>query len=209
MVDRLVKDENDAGITRRDVDMGDDTYAERTVTSDAPGSPGFFRGREFRTFYEFSAAAGTSIPAGQRVLFRTVLGAANMLLESLELSIDDGQVRVSSHAGGVITGVFGTVLPVIPANSMAGTPVYAATAVMSATAAGLAAAVNIVGSSVRDIIRVKTPSGGGASNSESSTIDSVRGLPATATFYILVENVGGGPVEGTMRMRWQEPAGNA
>jgi hypothetical protein len=68
--------------------------------------------------------------------------------------------------------------------------------------------VAITGSSLRDVIRVKTPAGGGASNSENSTVDSARGLPAGATFYILVENIAAGAVEGTIRMRWQEPAGN-
>lgn len=169
------------------------------------GQAEFYQGREFRSFYEFSTTGGTQIPAGQRVLFKAVLGASNMLLEALELSIDDGQVRVSSHAGGVITGVFGVTLPIIPGNSMVGTPAYVATAAFTATAAGAAAAVNITASSVRDVVRVKTPAGGGASNSENSTIDSVRGLPAGATFYILVENIGAGVVEGTLRLRWQEP----
>jgi hypothetical protein len=208
MADRLVRDENDGGVVRRDVDMGDGTWAERgNVTSDL-GNPGFFRGREFRSFYEFSTTAGTQIPANNRILFRAALGAS-MLLESLELSIDDGQVRVTSHAGGTPTGAFVTTLPIIAANSIVGTPVYTPLVVLSATAAGLIAAVNITGSSLRDVVRVKTPAGGGASNSENSTVDSVRGLPTGATFYILVENLGAGNVEGTLRMRWQEPAGTA
>jgi hypothetical protein len=206
-MDRIVRDENDNGVTRRDVDMGDGSFGERCVVSTDAGTPGFYRGREFRSFYEFSTTGGTQIPAGNRVLFRAVL-ANNMLLEALELSIDDGQIRVTSHAGGTPTGVFATTLPIIAANSMVGTPVYAPTTVFSATAAGLPAAVAITGSSLRDVIRVKTPAGGGASNSENSTVDSARGLPAGATFYILVENIGAGAVEGTIRMRWQEPAGN-
>jgi hypothetical protein len=208
MADKLVRDENDAGVVRRDVDMGDGTFAEQLIAASALGNPGFFRGREFRTFYEFSTTGGTQIPANNRVLFRTVLGS-NMLLESLELSIDDGQVRVTSHAGGTPTGAFVTTLPIIPANTMVGAPTYTSLTVISATAAGLAAAVAITGSSLRDVVRVKTPAGGGASNSENSAVDSVRGLPAGATFYILVENLGAGAVEGTMRLRWQEPAGNA
>jgi hypothetical protein len=208
MADKLVRDENDAGVIRRDVDMGDGTWAERMASASDLGTPGFMRGREFRSFYEFSTVGGTQIPVSNRVLFKFVLGA-NMMLEAVELSIDDGAVRVSSHAGGVITGVFSTTLPIIPANSMTGTPAYTALTVITATPAGLAAAVNITGSSVRDVVRVKTPAGGGASNSEVSTVDSVRGLPSGATFYILVENTGIGVVEGTLRLRWQEPAGTA
>lgn len=203
MPDKIVADTKDGGVRLRFVDMGDGTHALRTVSSSSPVSPGFVAGREFRSFHEFSVAAGSQIPANNRVLFRFVLGA-NMLLDSLELAIDDGQVRVTSHAGGTPTGVF-SALPVIPANSMVGTPVYTSLTALAATPPGSAAAVNIVGSVLRDVFRVKTPAGGGASMSVPSTIDAPRGLPAGATFYVLVENNGTGPVEGTLRLRWQEP----
>jgi hypothetical protein len=203
MPDMIVRDARDNGVRILFTDMGDGTHAERLVAMGSLGSPGFMRGREFRSFHEFSVTGGSQIPANQRVLFRFVLGA-NMLLESLEISIDDGQVRVTSHAGGVATGVF-TAMPVIPANSMVGVPVYATLTGLAVTPAGLPAAVNITGSVLRDVFRVKTPAGGGASMSVPSTIDSVRGLPIGATFYVLVENNGAGPVEGTLRLRWQEP----
>lgn len=208
MADRLVADDRDHFVVHRFLDMGDGTHSERLITGADPGSVGFYRGREFRSFYEFSTTAGTQIPANNRVLFKFVLGA-NMLLEAIELSIDDGQVRVTSHAAGTVTGVFSTTLPVIAANGMTGTPAYSSLIAITATPAGLAAAVNITGSSVRDVVRVKTPAGGGASNSENSTVDSARGLPSGATLHIMVENLGAGVVEGTMRLRWQEPAVNA
>lgn len=169
-------------------------------------NPDFFKGQEFRTFYEFSTTKGTQIPASNRVLFKVVIGANNMMLESLDLSIDDGTVRATSHLGGVITGAFVTTQPIIPANSATGTPAFTATTVITATAAGLAAAVNITGSSERDVIRIKTPSGGGASSSGNSPVDSVRGLPALATFHILVENTGVGNAEGVIKLRWIERA---
>jgi hypothetical protein len=203
MPDKIVADTKDGGVRLRFVDMGDGTHALRTVSSSSPVSPGFVAGREFRSFHEFSVAAGSQIPAGQRVLFRFALGA-NMLLESLELSIDDGQIRVTSHAGGVAIGAF-TAMPVIPANSLAGVPGYASLTVLGVTPPGLPAAVGVSGSVLRDVFRVKTPPGGGASMSVPSTIDAPRGLPAGATFYVLVENIGAGPVEGTLRLRWQEP----
>jgi len=208
MANMIVRDARDHGVQLLFVDMGDGTHAQRVSSSTDPGMAGFYRGREFRSFYEFSTTAGTQIPANNRVLFKFVLGA-NMLLEAVELSIDDGQVRVSSHTGGVITGTFSATPPIIPANSMTGAPAYTSLTTITATPAGLAAAVNITGSSVRDVVRVKTPSGGGASNSETSTVDSVRGLPGGATFHILVENNGSGAVEGTLRLRWQEPTGDA
>lgn len=169
-------------------------------------NPDFFNGREFRSYYEFSVAKGTQIPASQRVLFKFVLGANNVFLESLDLSVDDGTVRATSHLGGVITGAFVTTPTVIPANSATGTPAFTATSVITATAAGLAAAVNITGSSERDVIRIKTPSGGGASSSGTSPVDSIRGLPALATFHILVENTGAGNAEGVIKLRWVERA---
>lgn len=202
MVDRLVPDENDHGVVRRDVDMGDGTHAERYAVSNLQGSPQFFTGREFRTFFEFSAENGNAIPSGQRVLLRAVF-ATNTLLTLAAGSLDEGEVRIRSFAGGTPTGVFNVSMPTIRANAMTTVPAYTALNSFAATAPGLAATVDISGGAQGDVLRSKVANASGQQSSVGSGADAERGFPP-ATIYILIENIGTSAAEGILRFRWAE-----
>lgn len=202
MVDRLVADENDTGVIRRDVDMGDGTHAERYAVSNLQGSPQFFTGREFRTFLEFSAENGNAIPAGQRILLRAVF-ATNTILTLAAGTLDEGEVRIRSFAGGTPTGVFNVTMPTIRANSMTTVPAYTALNAFTATAPGLPAAVDISGGVQGDVLRTKTANASGQQSTVGSGADAERGFPP-ATIYVLIENIGTAAAEGVIRFRWTE-----
>lgn len=217
MANRVVRDENDAGVLRLDVDMGDGTHAERYIGQPPAflltgttnprmrvdvGQTGFFEGREFRTFREFSVTAGTQIPAGQRMLFRAVI-AVNTILMSLDFAGDSGQIRVRTFVGGTPTGAFSETLPIIKANAMTVTPAYTGVNAIHATAPGNAAAVDLTGGTQLDVLRLKVENATAQESSVGETADSERGL-APSTYYILVENIGSGAFEGTMHARFEE-----
>lgn len=202
MADRTVRDENDNGVTRRDVDMGDNTYAERYAVSQLQGTPLFYRGREFRTFFEFSTENGNAIPTGQRILIRAVFGA-NTLLTLAGNSLDEGKVRIRSFAGATPTGVFSVALPVIRANAMSTVPAYTSLTTFDATAPGLPAAVGVTGGVQGDVVREEVATATGQQSSVGSGADPERGLPPGAV-YVLIESIGTGPAEGVIRFRWAE-----
>lgn len=109
MADRLVRDENDAGVFRLDVDMSDGTWAERYLAhppaflltgiySDKrprirvdEGSTGFYEGREFRMFVEFD------IPALSEIWVRHTI-TKNFILHDQRISVNSGTIRWTANA---------------------------------------------------------------------------------------------------------------
>lgn len=167
------------------------------------GQTGFFSKKEFRSLIEFSQPLGTSLPNGQRVLFR-VISPINFILMDFRISADNGQIRCTTYAGGTPTGTFSTALPIIPANSMTeGPPAYTPQITISMAGPGLPAAVDLTGGVLRDVLRLKVENSTGSAATVGADQDSERGLPAF-TYYILLENIGTGVFEGVIYCRWEE-----
>lgn len=215
MADRLVRDENDAGVVRRDVDMLDGTHAERVVATPPanmlagtssprlqvdPGSSGFFDRREFRIFREFATALGTQIPTGQRVLLRFV-APLNTILTMGQITVDSGHARITTYLAGTPTGAF-SALPIYSANTMSDVAAYVPVVTVDITAAGLPAAVAITGSPL-DVLRLKVSTAGGQAQSIGTSGDVERGIMA-GTYFILIENLGADVLEGVLKLRWEE-----
>lgn len=168
-----------------------------------PGSTGFFARREFRTFKAFQASDSTQIPAGQRVLIRTIT-SVNTIFINLEFDFDNGAIRASTFNGGTPTGSFSQTLPVISANSMTEKPAYTPVTVLTATAPGSSGSVNLTGGTLLDIVRLKSANATSSATTINSTSDNPRGVPAGQTFYLLIENFSNGDAEGTIHIRWEE-----
>lgn len=81
------------------------------------GQTGFFEGREFRTFYEYSVASGQSV-----YLRATV--PLNIILFSTSLTLDAGNMRMTLRVGGTEGGTWSPVA-VFPKNNMTDRPDYA------------------------------------------------------------------------------------
>lgn len=162
----------------------------------------FFAKREFRSYREFSQPLSTQIPAGQRVLFRFI-SPINFILIDFMITLDNGQIRAASYVAATPTGTFSTVLPIISANSMTeGPPAYVAQVSIAMAGPGLPAAVAVTGTE-RDVLRLKVENSTGSAASVGEAQDSERGFPA-GTYYILIDNIGTGIVEGVTSLRWEE-----
>lgn len=153
------------------------------------GQTGFFAGRMFRTFYEFSIPAAGSL----NLLFQMPI---NFILWSQQIEIDAGGIKVENIINPTIGGVF-TELPVIGRNRMteAPQPLY-----VSQMQCGQ-------GGTIVDSLRLRTAANQG--NSHSSNIvggqDSERGIPP-GTYGIRLTPLSGiaEATLGTIHVMWEE-----
>jgi hypothetical protein len=155
------------------------------------GQTSFFAGREFRTYKELNIANGATY------VIKSVV-PKNIILLGLQLVIDDGWVRLSTHAGGTEGGTYSETLPLIRANTMIGTPVITPATVL--TAGGTQS-----GGTELDVIRLKTVNGTGSAISVGSISASERGI-APGTYYFKFQNLGTGAIQGMFNARFEERA---
>lgn len=197
------------GVLRRLTDMRDATYAERVIAhppfdlltdgGDGPnrrlrvdvGQTGFFAGREFRTFREFSIAAG------QTLVVRIVV-PINVILAEQGVELDDGSIRVTNASGGTPGGSFSEVLPIIGKNNMSDrpSPFYASAVVFSAGGTH-------TGGFVFDVHRIVAATATAQKSSVGRIVGDERGV-AAATYYVRYENFGSGTATGTFWYIWEE-----
>jgi hypothetical protein len=157
-----------------------------------PGQTSFHDGREFRTFYEFSIAALSS------VWFRVTVGVDTILYD-VNLTVDAGSVRLRTFAGGTPVGVYGTPLPIIPKNTMSirSTPIYPSSNSISTGGTGQTGGVNI------DIVRVVAANATAQQSSVGSKAFDQRGVGA-GTYYWQIENFSNGTATGVFSGFWAE-----
>lgn len=194
------------GPKKRLVDQLDGTYAERMVAQPPAfllsgstkqrirvdvGEPAFFEGRQFRTYREFSIAAGATLT----LRFVTPI---NVILLSQGLEIDAGSLRIQNLVGGTPGGTFAEVLPIIPQNTMSERPTPLYTPQMVITAGG-----TITGATVLDNHRAVAATATAQQTTVGSTVGDSRGIGAN-TYYVTYQNFGGGVATGTLFYRWEE-----
>lgn len=195
-----------SGVKKRLVDMLDGTFAERMVAQPPAallsgttrqrirvdiGEPAFFEGRQFRTFREFSIAAGATLT----LRFAVPL---NVILLSQALEIDGGSLRIQNLLGGTPGGTFAEVLPIIGQNTMSERPTPLYTPQMVITAGG-----SVSGSTLLDSHRAVAATATAQQTTVGSTIGDSRGISAN-TYYVTYQNFGGGLATGTLFYRWEE-----
>lgn len=153
---------------------------------------GFFEGREFRSYYEFSIPTATALVAKFEC-------PVDFILFNQKLSVDAGGVRLSVHAGGTEGGVFTTV-PILGKNRMTERrrPYYTAQAT-------LAAGGTHTGGTEVDVARDVAPGSGSNTSTISGDTDGERGLPA-GTYYLKLAALGAGTAAGVYSLWWEERA---
>ena len=203
MVDRLVCDENDAGVIRRDVDMGDGTFAELFIAHPPAvlitgttrprlrvdvAETSFFEGREFRTFKEWATATTSTYVV-------KVVVPIDLILQEMNVVCEEGIGRVKTMIGGTSGGTFSEVLPIFPANTMneRPQPAYINQVVLSAGGTHDGAGT------VLDVLRSKTSGNSNFSSSVSSG-SSMRGV-GPGTYYFIFEL---SSFVGLFKARWEE-----
>jgi len=158
------------------------------------GQTGFFAGRMFRTFHEFSIPAAGSL----NPLFQMPI---NFILWSQQIEIDAGGIKVENIINPTIAGVF-TELPVIGRNRMteAPQPLYASQ--MQCGQGG-----TLTGGTVVDSLRLRTTTNQGSSHSSNivNGQDDERGVPSGAYGIRLTALSGISEATlGTIHVMWEE-----
>lgn len=193
-------------ITKRLVDRGDDTWAERVeayppakLMTDGDGSysrlkvdvgqTGFFAGREARTFYEFSIASGAS-----HVI--KVVAPTNTVVQQLSVELFLAEIRMELVIGGTEGGTFATPLPIFKTNTMSTASSYVPQVTMNRGGTH-------TGGTVVDLLEAVSGANANKATSASASEESPQGFSA-GTFYIRITNTDGATATGIFRARWEE-----
>lgn len=201
---RLAEDTSIARTTL--IDMGDGTHAERfeahpplalLTDNNGPdarlrvdvGQTGFFAGREFRTFYEFS------IPTGATQVIK-VSAPLDVILYAFSVELNLAALKVSLISGGTEGGTFGTALPVLRTNQMSAASGYASQVTLSTGGTHSGGTVFDVSHAISGANPNKATA---ASASESEPIGFAAG-----TYYIVLQNTDGATATGVFKTRWEE-----
>lgn len=154
---------------------------------------GFFSGREFRTFKEFTVTNGTAYVI-------KVVTTGNVILHGVNVMLDDGAMRMSTMVGGTEGGTFSETLPIFNRNNMA---VGSDREAVIASTISLTAGGTHTGGTTLDVLRVKTSGGGGNATTVGASVSDERGI-AVGTYYFVLQNLGSGSVVGVLSIRWEE-----
>lgn len=166
-------------------------------TSDEPGlrrlrvdvaQTGFFEGREFRTFYEYS------VPTGQSVYLRATV-PLNIILFATSLTLDAGKLRMTLHAGGTESGTWSPVA-VLPKNNMTGRPAY--TGQVQIESGGTHS-----GGVLLDVVRLLSETVGNRAATVGGQVADERGV-GPGVYYYRLENIDGQTANGVFSAFWEE-----
>lgn len=195
-----------AGVKKKLVDMLDGTHAERVISQPPAflltgttkqrlrvdvGEAGYFEGRQFRTFKEFSIASG----ATYTIKFVVPI---NVILLAQDVELDDGSLRITNTVGGTPAGTFSETLPVIPKNTMTERPLPLYTPVVVVTAGG-----SVSGFTPLDIHRVVAATATAQQSTVGNLVGDDRGIGAN-TYHVLYQNFGSGAATGCLHFFWEE-----
>lgn len=163
------------------------------------GSTGFFAGREFRTFYEYSLAANAS-------MYFKVSCPVDFIVDGLGIQVDVGEVALEAWAAPTaVTATFAETLPNFGANRMNARPkdsggnYYAPQlTIKRETGAG-----TFTGGTKLDVISSKTTGNSNQASTQDAAVAGERGLPS-GDVYLKLTNRTNATASGVMRARWEE-----
>lgn len=152
---------------------------------------GFFEGREFRTFREFS------IPTGQSLIIK-FSSQVDFILFEQSLTVDAGSVRFTALAGANDATPFNTALPVVGKNRMSARPepYYAPTVTVETGG-------TITGGTVVEVFRVIAANATAQQQTVGGAAQTERGLPA-GSYHLRIENIGNNTATGVYSLFWEE-----
>lgn len=151
------------------------------------GQTGFFQGREFRTFHEFSIASGAT-------LVIKAVADVDTFIQQFIVDLWTAELRVELIAGGTEGGTFSTSLPILRSNGL--NTSYNSQVVM--TAGGTQ-----TGGVLQDAFQLYAVSNPAKGSATEMSSDSVLGFPA-GTFYIKLQNINSVAATGLFKARWEE-----
>jgi hypothetical protein len=167
-------------------DNPDDPFGESRLQVDV-GQTGFFTGREFKTFYEFSIASGAT------KIIKIIAGTPT-IVQQFVVDLWTADLRVELIAGGTEGGTFGTALPVLPTNGIRTDYASQVTLAVGGTHSG---------GVVQDVIQLYAVSNPAKGSATEGGADSVLGFPV-GTYYIKLQNINSVTATGVFKARWEE-----
>lgn len=194
------------GEKRKLVDIGDGSHAEQVVAQppfdlltdggDGPNrrirvdvaQTGFFAGREFRTFKEWTAATT------ETYVIKAVV-PINVILFEFGIELEAGTVRVETVFGGTEGGSFSEALPIFSTNNMSEKPQPPYAASVTLTGGG-----TLTGGLVLDVLRAKTSDNSNFAGSVGASAGAERGI-AIGTYYFRITLTA---AIGVLKARWEE-----
>lgn len=155
------------------------------------GQTGFFAGRDFRTYKEYSIAAASSVS------IKTVF-PVDVIVSGLGLQVDEGHVHLRIFTGSTETDTFDTLIPVIGTNRMSERPEPFYEPLVTWFDGG-----TFTGGTELDLISVKTSGITQQSTTQDAAVAGERGIPA-GTYYIRINNLSNDTATLIFRARWEE-----
>lgn len=165
------------------------------------GQTGFFEGREFRSYFEFSSETGAAIAVGASRSFKFV-SPVDFILQSQILEVDKGGVCIRAFTGAT-DGNGWTAVPIIAKNRSSkrrqfNTGYYTGQATFF-TGGTFTGGIEV------DVIRGRTASQTVAATNVGATQDDERYLPAGTYFIRIAPLVGVNDTsEGVYAISWEE-----
>ena len=192
------------GLKKLLVDRGDGTHAERVeayppakLMTDGDGAyarmrvdvgqTGFFAGREFMAFHEYS------IPSGQSVAIRAI-STVDIFLMKFGIDNWSGDTRLELVSGGTVTSPFVNDISVLRTNQTTG-PDYSYTTHVDMDNGGV-----VTGGTLLDVLQANSGNKAAAVGSGS---DDPIGMPS-GTYYMRLIAIGNGTSTGVFKARWEE-----
>jgi len=167
-----------------DLMTGTGTNPTRRLRVDS-GQQGFYDGREFRTYYEFTADT----------VFKIVV-PLDTILWSLGISLLEGECRLETVVGGTEGGTFSTILPIFGRNNMSDRPTPLYTNQVTIAAGG-----THTGGTLLDVLRNKTSDNANFAGAVGVDAGDERGVAANTYYFRLTVT---GTTRGTLRCHWEE-----
>ena len=168
--------------------LTDDGGPNRRLRVDV-GQTGFFAGREFRTFHEFTIS-------NTNVLVLKFTCSVNFILSGLDFTLITGEVKATINSGGTEGGAFSETLPIIARNTMTErpTPYYT-------TNASLVAGGTHTGGTQLDLLWAKVTDNSNKASSSDTEMGAERGF-AAGTYYLKLTALADST--GVFHARWEE-----
>lgn len=151
------------------------------------GQTGFFAGREFMAFHEYS------IPSGHSIAIRAIT-AVDVYLQKFGIENWTGDTRLELVAGGTVTSPFINDIPVRRTNQTTG-PDYSYTTQVDMDNGGV-----VTGGTLLDVTQVNS---GNKSASVGSSSEDPVGMPP-GTYYMRLTAIGNSTSTGVFKARWEE-----
>jgi len=163
------------------------------------GSTGFFEARTFRISYEFSEENSNEIASGASRWLR-VTSPIDFLLQTQNVEIDDGAIRIRIFRAGVESGTWTSV-------NVADTNLVNAAGYVGQVTVDDGGSVNTTGEIAAETIRARV-AGATAFRATVSAMATDERLIIAGTYYIQLENIDAGVTQGVYTLGWEERPAN-